>query len=114
MKLKLLLLAGALSLASAAAAEDYPMDYKAAPVARQLGKVESGIRKGPFKPEWDSLTGYKVPEWFRNAKFGIFIHWGPYSVPAFQTDWYSRNMYEPRSPIYTYHRNVWGPLVMFG
>ena len=114
MKLKLLLLAGALSLASAAAAEDYPMDYKAAPVARQLGKVESGIRKGPFKPEWDSLTGYKVPEWFRNAKFGIFIHWGPYSVPGFQTEWYSRNMYEPRSPIYTYHRNVWGPQDKFG
>jgi alpha-L-fucosidase len=114
MRLKLLLLTGALAFSSAAIAKDYPMAFKQAPVERQLGRVDQGIKRGPFKPEWDSLTGYKVPEWFRNAKFGIFIHWGPYAVPAFQTEWYSRNMYEPKSPIFTYHRNVYGPQSKFG
>ena len=113
--LKAMLLAGALALsATTAQAQTYPMDFKAAPVTRQLGKVDAGVKRGPFKPSWDSLTGYKVPEWFRNAKFGIFIHWGPYSVPGFQTEWYSRNMYVRSSPIYTYHRNVWGPQSKFG
>jgi len=112
--LKTLLLAGTLACATAAAAQDYPMDFKQAPVERQLAKVRRDAARGPFKPDWESLTNYKVPEWFRNAKFGIFIHWGPYAVPGFQTEWYSRNMYLPSSPLYTYHRNVWGDQSKFG
>lgn len=46
-----------------------------------------------FEENWESLQGYEIPEWFQDAKFGIFIHWGPYSVPAFGSEWYPRLMY---------------------
>ncbi|MEM1560647.1 MAG: alpha-L-fucosidase, partial [Ignisphaera sp.] len=51
--------------------------------------------KGPFKPSWSSLKNYRVPKWFMDSRFGIFIHWGVYSVPAFGSEWYPRNMYIP-------------------
>ncbi|WP_245447224.1 alpha-L-fucosidase [Mucilaginibacter celer] len=48
---------------------------------------------GPFKSGWDSLTQYQVPEWFRDAKFGIWAHWGPQCPPE-RGDWYARGMYQ--------------------
>ena len=57
-----------------------------------------------------SSINYEIPEWFSNAKFGIFIHWGIYSVPAFGDEWYGHWMYIPNSKcwagddIYTYHQ----------
>ena len=48
-----------------------------------LKKIEEVIAAGPYKDTWESLQEYEVPKWYRNAKFGIFIHWGVYSVPAF-------------------------------
>jgi alpha-L-fucosidase len=102
------------SVATIASGQELGQDFRAAAVAQQLARVDAGTKNGPFRPDWNSLTAYKVPEWFRDAKFGIFIHWGVYSVPAFQTEWYSRNMYDPKSPIYTYHRNVFGPQSRFG
>ena len=48
-----------------------------------LADVDRGTHDGPFRPDWNSLSQYKVPDWYRDAKFGIFIHWGVYSVPAF-------------------------------
>ncbi len=107
----LALLAGT---AGAAQAEDYPMDFKAVAVTKQLAHVDAETAKGPFKPDWNSLENFRVPEWFRDAKFGIFIHWGVYSVPQFASEWYSRNMYEPHNAAYTYHRNVYGPQSKFG
>lgn len=50
------------------------------------------IPEGPFKPTWEPLKQYKIPKWHMDAKLGIFIHWGLYSVPAFQNEWYPRNM----------------------
>jgi len=47
-----------------------------------------------YQPDWDSLKQYTVPEWFMDAKLGIFIHWGVYSVPAFDNEWYPRFMYQ--------------------
>jgi alpha-L-fucosidase len=47
---------------------------------------------GPFKPDWDSLLEYEAPEWYRDAKFGIWAHWSPQCVPE-DSDWYARNMY---------------------
>ena len=41
-----------------------------------LKKIEEVIERGPFSDNWHSLSSYKVPEWYRSAKFGIFIHWG--------------------------------------
>lgn len=47
-----------------------------------------------YEPNWESIKkNYKDPEWFNNQKFGIFIHWGAYSVPAFGSEWYPRQMY---------------------
>jgi len=51
------------------------------------------IYPGKFKPTDESLKTYKYPEWFRNAKFGIWAHWGPQAVPR-EGDWYARGMYE--------------------
>ena len=48
--------------------------------------------EGPFKPEWESLLAYEAPEWYRDAKFGIWTHWSPQCVPE-AGDWYARNMY---------------------
>jgi alpha-L-fucosidase len=87
-----------------------------APHARQtqLAHVNSGVRTGPFRPSWDSLAAYRVPEWFRDAKFGIFIHWGVYSVPAFGNEWYSRNMYVEGSPAFKHEIETYGPQSKFG
>lgn len=56
-------------------------------------KIQVAIEHGPFKAEWSSLENYQIPQWYKDAKFGIFIHWGAYSVPAFGSEWYPRQMY---------------------
>jgi alpha-L-fucosidase len=101
----------ALGLAVPAAADDAAYERR---LREQLTQVEASIAEGRFKDEWESLRQFRHPEWFRDAKFGIFIHWGPYSVPAFANEWYSRNMYVPGNPAYVYHRNVYGPQSTFG
>lgn len=82
-------------------------------VQRQLEQVREGT-SGPFKADWNSLGAYRVPEWFRDAKFGIFIHWGVYSVPAFGNEWYSRNMYVRGTPAFTHQVATYGPQSKFG
>lgn len=68
-----------------------------------------------FQPNWDNIAeNYKFPEWFVDAKFGIFIHWGPYSVPAFNNEWYSRHMYLKDHKVYKHHIATWGPQDKFG
>ncbi len=63
--------------------------------------------KGSFQPSFESLYHFSCPEWFRNAKFGIWSHWGPQSVPMYG-DWYARNMYVEGSPQYLYHLRTYG------
>jgi len=65
------------------------------------------VAEGPFKPEWESLKNYKTPEWFRNAKFGIWAHWGPQCQPE-SGDWYARGMYEEGSGHYKSHLDHYG------
>jgi alpha-L-fucosidase len=79
-----------------------------------LKEVDSIDQQGPFRPDWESLQKYQTPEWYRDAKFGIFIHWGVYSVPAFSNEWYPRNMYEPGFEAYKHHVAVYGPQDKFG
>ncbi len=67
-----------------------------------------------FAPTWDSLTKHAAPAWFEDAKFGIYFHWGPYSVPAFQNEWYSRNLYIEGQRANKYHNLVYGPPSKFG
>jgi alpha-L-fucosidase len=83
-------------------------------VQQQLARVDAGTRGGPFTADWDSLGAYRIPEWFRDAKFGIFIHWGVYSVPAFGNEWYPRNMYQQGDPAFKHHVETYGPQSKFG
>jgi alpha-L-fucosidase len=82
--------------------------------AALLERVDRSVAKGPFRPDWESLQGYKVPEWYMDAKFGIFIHWGVYSVPAFGDEWYPRNMYNQGSDEYKHHIATYGTQDKFG
>lgn len=67
-----------------------------------------------FEPDWESLKRYEVPQWYQDAKFGIFIHWGVYAVPAFGNEWYPRNMYEQGSPEWEHHVATYGAHTRFG
>jgi len=82
--------------------------------AALLRQVDSAIQQGPFHADWESLQKYEVPEWYRDAKFGIFIHWGVYSVPAFGSEWYPRMMYIEGSEEYKHHIATYGPQDKFG
>jgi alpha-L-fucosidase len=68
---------------------------------------------GKFEPTWQSLQQYQTPEWFRNAKFGIWAHWGPQCQPE-QGDWYARGMYEEGSNQYKWHVANYGHPSKFG
>jgi alpha-L-fucosidase len=76
--------------------------------------------KGPYQPTWDSLLQYQCPEWYRDAKFGIWNHWSPQCVPE-DGDWYARNMYIQGAPTYgsqieqyEYHLTHYGHPSRFG
>jgi len=87
--------------------------YDAARLAL-LKQVDAAGRQGPFRPDWQSLQSYTVPEWYEDAKFGIFIHWGVYSVPAFANEWYPRNMYIQGSNEFKHHVATYGTPDKFG
>jgi alpha-L-fucosidase len=65
------------------------------------------IQEGPYAPTWASLRQFACPDWFRDAKFGIWSHWGPQSVPMFG-DWYARHMYREGTDQYLHHWRVYG------
>ncbi len=79
-----------------------------------LETIDRVIEQGPFKDNWESLCAFEVPKWYQNAKFGIFIHWGVYSVPAYDSEWYSRNMYVQGSKAYEHHLKTYGKQSEFG
>lgn len=79
-----------------------------------LDEIEAVIEKGPYRDTWESLAAYQPPQWYKDAKFGIFIHWGVYSVPAFGSEWYSRNMYIQGSPEFEHHVKTYGEHKNFG
>lgn len=82
--------------------------------AKWLAAADKGAASGPFAPDWGALQAYKAPQWYADAKFGIFIHWGLYSIPAFGGEWYSRNMYVQGSPEFEHHIKTYGPQNKFG
>jgi alpha-L-fucosidase len=70
---------------------------------------------GPFGPSWDSIQqNYKDPDWFRDGKFGIMMHWGIYSVPAHASEWYVRYMYGGNAGVMQWHTEHYGPPTKFG
>jgi alpha-L-fucosidase len=79
-----------------------------------LEQVDHQTIDGPFRPDWQSLAKYQVPDWYKDAKFGIFLHWGLYSVPAFGSEQYPQRMYRPGSKEYEHHVATYGPPSKFG
>ncbi len=78
-------------------------------------RAGESIAKGPYEPEWPSLMNHEeAPEWFRDAKFGIYFHWGVYSVPAFGNEWYPRHMHVTGRPEYKHHVETYGEPSEFG
>jgi alpha-L-fucosidase len=71
------------------------------------------IAPGPFQPAWDSLKQYRAPDWFRDAKFGIWAHWTAQCVPE-QGDWYARRMYLQGDPVHDFHVKTYGHPSEFG
>ena len=83
-------------------------------VKNYLKIINEVISKGRFKDNWESLKQWVTPSWYTDAKFGIFIHWGLYSIPAFDNEWYSRNMYIKGSKVYEHHVKTYGNHKEFG
>lgn len=79
-----------------------------------LTAINEKIQKGPFQDTWNSLSRFKAPEWLRDSKFGIFIHWGIYSVIESGSEWYARNAYLLGSEMYNQHVSVYGAHKKFG
>ena len=69
--------------------------------------------KGKYQPTWESLSDYQCPAWFRDAKFGIWAHWGPQCEPEYG-DWFGRLMYVEGNDQYTYSKLARGPQRDFG
>ncbi len=64
--------------------------------------------------DWETLRKFEIPRWYKDAKFGIFIHWGVFSVPGSQNEWYPRNMYQQKDPGFQEHVTRYGPQDKFG
>jgi len=79
-----------------------------------LRAVQAVVDAGPFDATWESLAAYEPPRWYEDAKFGVFLHWGVYSVPAFGNEWYSREMYREGTAAYEHHVATYGPQRDFG
>ena len=91
---------------------------EAMPQGTKKGNTDQPVK---FEPTWESLKQYDCPDWFRDAKFGIWAHWGPQSVAEYG-DWFARSMYiqgnttwyEGKEPTYTYHLKKYGHPSEFG
>ncbi len=81
---------------------------------KYLKTIDEVLEKGRFKPDWDSLQQYRAPKWYEDIKFGIFIHWGVYSVPAYSSEWYSRCMYIQGTKEFKHHLENYGEHKNFG
>src|SRR5215213_2351705 len=77
------------------------------------GQAVPSIAPGPFKGTRESLKQYQAPDWFRDAKFGIWAHWTAQCVPE-QGDWYARQMYIQGHPQYDFHVKTYGHPSKFG
>ena len=80
----------------------------------EMQRIDAVIAKGPFQDTWESLSAYQVPAWYKAAKFGIFIHWGLFSVPAYANEWYTRSMYIQGTREFEHHVKTYGPQKDFG
>jgi alpha-L-fucosidase len=79
-------------------------------IERELAKMAEGVAAGPYKADWDSLKEHQeAPDWFRDAKIGIYFHWGVYSVPAYGNEWYAQRMHlKTGKSYYQHHVETYG------
>ena len=81
-------------------------------LTNELKTIEATIAQGLFQPDWESLKAHQDPEWFRDAKFGIYTHWGPVTVGAEDGpaggQWYGHSLYDTNSPTFKYHQKKFG------
>ncbi|HYX09565.1 MAG TPA: alpha-L-fucosidase, partial [Bacteroidales bacterium] len=83
--------------------------------AEKLETPAYAIPPGPYDAAYQSLDKHvAIPKWFKNAKFGIYAHWGVYSVPAYDNEWYPRNMYNKTGKVYKHHVETYGSPLKFG
>ncbi len=103
--------APAASGAPAVAPFTRPMPPAPPPIVAPAGW---GVMDGPFQPTFESLQNYQsAPDWFRDAKFGMWAHWGPQCVPE-QGDWYAQLMYQENNAIHKFHVAKYGETSKFG
>lgn len=83
------------------------------PESEQVTLVQVEAEK--YRASWKSLSKHEAaPEWLKDAKLGIYFHWGPYSVPAFGSEWYPSTMHRSNTDVYNYHLKTYGPVEEFG
>ena len=82
-------------------------------ISANAQKADVALKTGPFGNEWESLSAWECPEWFKDAKFGIWAHWGP-QCQAEAGDWYARFMYYEGSGAYNWHVSHFGNPKNFG
>jgi alpha-L-fucosidase len=79
------------------------------------GEVSESPETRPYIEDWESLANHEAsPEWFRNAKLGIYFHWGVYSVPAYSSEWYPRHMHLEEHDVFKHHLETYGHPSVFG
>ena len=75
-----------------------------------LQQADQQAHDGPYRPDWETLRNHAIPQWFKDAKFGIFIGWGVYAVPGAVNEWYPHNMYKPVDPAHEDYVKRFGTL----
>lgn len=91
---------------------DMAPDTRPEVVEAAVAMIPAKLPPGPVAPSWESIRQhYSVPQWLNEAKFGIFIHWGLYAVPAYHNEWYEKHMY---STYLERHTQTFGPPEKFG
>ncbi len=77
-------------------------------IQEYLSIIDDVIEKGKYKDNWESLSAFKMPDWYRKGRFGLFVHWGVYSVPAYGNEWYPRRMYLKGDLCYNHRIKTYG------
>ena len=92
--------------AAPARADEMTAERHKAELDRLMATMQQVIDEGPYQPTEESLNRYPTPEWYADAKLGIFIHYGLFSVPGYSGVgcWYGNHMYDPKSGAYAFHR----------
>jgi alpha-L-fucosidase len=97
-------------------AQEMTAERHKAELDKRLTTMQQTVARGPYAPTVESLNQHAAPDWYADAKLGIFIHYGLFSVPGYSGVgcWYGNNMYDPKNGAYAFHREEFGPQDKFG